>query len=129
MTKREAPKEGLDFAEERELQLLDCSGLQCPGPIMKVNEAMGRMKDREVLKVSATDMGFSKDIVSWCKSTGNTFLKAERQEKQNIVYIQKGREEAELKVKYGIYGQKLENIIVVKPISDKELEKYMISIK
>mgnify|MGYP006376420491 FL=1 len=41
----------------------------------------------------------------------------------------KGREEAELKVKYGIYGQKLENIIVVEPISDKELEKYMISIK
>lgn len=95
MTKREAPKEGLDFAEERELQLLDCSGLQCPGPIMKVNEAMGKMKDREVLKVSATDMGFSKDIVSWCKSTGNTFLKAEKQEKQNIVYIQKGREKEE----------------------------------
>ena len=41
----------------------------------------------------------------------------------------KGREESELKVKYGIYGQKLENIIVVEPISDKELEKYMISIK
>ncbi len=74
---------------------MDCSGLQCPGPIMKVNEAMGKMKDREVLKVSATDMGFSKDIVSWCKSTGNTFLKAERQEKQNIVYIQKGREKEE----------------------------------
>lgn len=41
----------------------------------------------------------------------------------------KGREKAELKVKYGIYGQKLENIIVVEPITDKELEKYMISIK
>ena len=41
----------------------------------------------------------------------------------------KGREEAQVEVKYGIYGQKLENIIVVEPISDKELEKYMISIK
>ena len=41
----------------------------------------------------------------------------------------KGREEASLNVKYGIYGQTLENHIVVEPISDKELEQYMISIK
>ena len=41
----------------------------------------------------------------------------------------KGREEKEVKVKYGVYGQKLENTIVVEPISDDELEQYMISIK
>ena len=41
----------------------------------------------------------------------------------------KGREEASLNVKYGIYGGKLENHIVVEPISDKDLEQYMISIK
>ena len=41
----------------------------------------------------------------------------------------KGREEKDVKVKYGVYGQKLENTIVVEPISDDELEQYMISIK
>lgn len=41
----------------------------------------------------------------------------------------KGREESKVSVKYGIYGEKLENHIEVEPISDKELEQYMISIK
>ena len=41
----------------------------------------------------------------------------------------KGRELEEVEVKYGPYGSKLENTINVQPISDKELESYMISIK
>ena len=41
----------------------------------------------------------------------------------------KGREENIVKVKYGQYGKKLENAIEVEPINDKELERYMISIK
>ena len=41
----------------------------------------------------------------------------------------KGKDESSVEVKYGPYGKKLENIIIVEPISDKELEKYMISIR
>ena len=41
----------------------------------------------------------------------------------------KGREEEKVKIKFGIYGTKLDNHIEVKPINDNELEKYMISIK
>lgn len=41
----------------------------------------------------------------------------------------KGREEDKVSVKYGVYGTKLENIIEVQPICDKDLEEYMISIK
>ena len=40
--------------------------------------------------MSATDMGFPRDIESWCQRTGNTLVKKEREGKQNIVYIQKG---------------------------------------
>ena len=35
---------------------LDCSGLQCPGPIMKVNAALNEMENNEILKVSANDV-------------------------------------------------------------------------
>lgn len=45
------------------------------------------------------------------------------------VRYSKGREEDAVKVKYGQYGSKLENIIEVCPINDKELEQYMISVK
>ena len=41
----------------------------------------------------------------------------------------KGREEKVLKVKYGQYGTKLENVIEVSPINDEELDKYMISVR
>ena len=79
-----------DPIAEKEMKILDCCGLQCPGPIMKVHEAICEMKDSEILKVSATDMGFAADIESWCRRTGNTLVKKERIGKENIVYIKKG---------------------------------------
>jgi len=78
---------------EKEIQILDCSGLQCPGPIMKINEAFKTMNDGETVKVTATDMGFAADVESWCKKTNNTFIRKERQGIENIVYIQKGSKE------------------------------------
>lgn len=74
----------------KEIKILDCCGMQCPGPIMKVYEVICTMKKDEVLQVSATDMGFARDVAAWCKRTGNTLLKTERKEKENIVFIKKG---------------------------------------
>ena len=76
----------------KEIKVLDCCGLQCPGPIMKVYDAICEMKEGEILQVSATDMGFTRDIEAWCKTTGNTLLKTERKNKENIVFIKKGQE-------------------------------------
>lgn len=56
---------------------------------MKVSEAINEMENNEVLKVSASDMGFMADIASWCKKTGNTLLKTMRLNNENIVYIKK----------------------------------------
>ena len=72
---------------------LDLSGLQCPGPIMRVNSQIKDMKDGQILKVSATDMGFSRDVSSWCRRTGNTFICAERTGKLNTIFIKKGLED------------------------------------
>lgn len=80
----------VEEVSDKELRVLDCCGLQCPGPIMKVHEAISEMKENEVLKVCATDMGFAADIGSWCRRTGNTLVRTERVDKENIVYIRKG---------------------------------------
>ena len=79
-------------AINKEIKVLDCCGLQCPGPIMKVHDSICEMKEGEILQVSATDMGFTRDIGAWCKTTGNTLLKTERKNKENIVFIKKGQE-------------------------------------
>ena len=57
---------------------------------MKVNEALNAMEEGQCIRVSATDMGFAKDVESWCERTGNTFEGRERQGKENIVTIRKG---------------------------------------
>jgi CoA-disulfide reductase len=55
---------------------MDTCGLQCPGPIMKVNESMRSKNYGEVLKVSATDPAFREDVRVWCEKTGNRLLSA-----------------------------------------------------
>ncbi|HEX3021672.1 MAG TPA: CoA-disulfide reductase [Lachnospiraceae bacterium] len=77
---------------DRVIKTLNCSGLQCPGPIMKVNETLAKMQYGEILQVSATDMGFARDIEAWCRRTGNTLMKTERKDKENIVYLKKGND-------------------------------------
>lgn len=71
---------------------VDCSGLQCPGPIMKVYDTMNKINDGDVIQVSATDSGFAKDVEAWCRRTGNTLLKVEKEGKNNIVFLQKGND-------------------------------------
>jgi NADPH-dependent 2,4-dienoyl-CoA reductase/sulfur reductase-like enzyme/peroxiredoxin family protein/TusA-related sulfurtransferase/rhodanese-related sulfurtransferase len=90
MNQNEEISQTIDLDKIVAKQTLDCTGLQCPGPIMRVFQTIKDMNDGEILQVSATDMGFARDIEAWCKRMGNTLLKTERSGKENIVYIQKG---------------------------------------
>ena len=100
---REEPDKGEKVEEQVEerdvmrksVKIVDCCGLQCPGPIMKVHESIGEMEDGDILEVSATDMGFSRDIASWCRQTGNTLVGTERKGQESIVLIRKGMENRE----------------------------------
>jgi len=71
---------------------INACGLQCPGPIRKVFEEIAKLKNGDILEVSATDPGFKKDIAAWCDKTGNTLLKGEfiGEKKEFVVLIQKG---------------------------------------
>ncbi|PKM73160.1 MAG: pyridine nucleotide-disulfide oxidoreductase [Firmicutes bacterium HGW-Firmicutes-16] len=69
---------------------LDCSGMQCPGPIMKVFETMKDMKDGDVMEVSASDAGFAKDIGAWCRRTGNSLVSNEKRGGDYVALVKKG---------------------------------------
>ncbi len=73
---------------------LDCCGMQCPGPIMEVFNTMNDMANGEVLEVSASDPGFAKDIVSWCRRTGNTLVGNEKSGTDYVATIVKGQAES-----------------------------------
>lgn len=87
--------EDISSCDCKEIKIIDCCGLQCPGPIMKVHEELSALKPGQILQVSATDMGFAKDIDAWCRRTGNILLKTERKERENIVTIKKGSDRCE----------------------------------
>lgn len=70
---------------------LNACGLQCPGPILQVYNKMKQLNDGDILEVSATDPGFVNDIRTWCLRTGNTLLKAEKEDKEFIAIIKKGK--------------------------------------
>ena len=69
---------------------LDCCGMQCPGPIMKVFETIQDMKDGEIMEVSASDPGFVRDIDAWCRRTGNTLISREKRGSEYVALVKKG---------------------------------------
>ncbi len=62
---------------DAKLLTVDACGLQCPGPILKLKKTVEEMRAGDRLEIQATDAGFPRDAESWCRSTGNKFLKSE----------------------------------------------------
>ncbi len=52
---------------------INASGLQCPGPIMKLSEAVKSALDGDIIEITTTDPAFACDVEAWCKRTGNLF--------------------------------------------------------
>lgn len=69
---------------------LDACGLQCPGPIMTVFNAIKTIDNNDTLEVKATDPAFQEDIKTWCKSTGNQLLSVNFENNTFIARIRKG---------------------------------------
>jgi peroxiredoxin family protein/TusA-related sulfurtransferase len=104
---------------------LDCSGLQCPGPIMKVFEAMKDLKDGDTIEVSASDPGFSKDIGAWTRRTGNTLVSNEKRGSEYVAMVQKGGGSAKLAQSHADNEGK--TIIVFSGDLDKVLASFIIA--
>ena len=68
----------------------DCCGMQCPGPILKVYEGIQKLEDGQVLEVRASDPGFAKDVVAWCRRTGNTLIYNEKEGADYVARVRKG---------------------------------------
>ncbi len=53
---------------------VDATGLQCPGPIMKLSEALKKANIGDTIEITSTDHGFTQDVEGFCKRTGNLFI-------------------------------------------------------
>jgi NADPH-dependent 2,4-dienoyl-CoA reductase/sulfur reductase-like enzyme/peroxiredoxin family protein/rhodanese-related sulfurtransferase/TusA-related sulfurtransferase len=53
---------------------VDCSGLQCPGPVLKLNAAIQALAPGDELAVTVSDPGFLADGPAWCRANGHELV-------------------------------------------------------
>ncbi len=70
-------------------ETLDCKGLSCPMPIIKLAKTMKKMPSGKVLEMLGTDPGSKEDVPKWCKKTGNEFIEAVEESGVYKFYIRK----------------------------------------
>ncbi len=73
---------------------IDACGLQCPGPVMKIKQAIDSIGKGERIEMVATDAGFSRDAQAWCNTTGNILISNSEEKGKYTVVIEKGSPQA-----------------------------------
>ena len=74
---------------EKTIIKVDACGIQCPGPILKMKQAMDELSAGEHLEIRATDAGFPRDAEAWCRTTGNRLVSKSSQSGIHVVEIEK----------------------------------------
>lgn len=72
-------------------QVLDCTGLQCPLPVIKTSQAIKTIEVGQVLELLATDPGVEPDMNAWTRRTGNELLGITQDAGVFHVLIRRGR--------------------------------------
>jgi tRNA 2-thiouridine synthesizing protein A len=70
-------------------EVLDCSGLACPMPILKTKKAVDALAPGQILEMIATDPGSESDIAAWTNRTGHILVESEVTDGRYIFFIQK----------------------------------------
>lgn len=69
--------------------VIDCKGLNCPMPVLKVKKAVDSLQIGQILRVEATDPGTKADIPAWAKRTGNEMISMTEEGGTLIFYVKK----------------------------------------
>jgi len=101
---------------------IDACGLQCPGPIMKLSEAVKNAEDGDVIEIKTTDPAFSGDVEAWCRRTGNTFGGIKSEKGISKAIIKKGGA-----VNHEVSTANGKNIIVFSGDLDKAIASFIIA--
>ena len=70
-------------------QVLDCTGMLCPMPIVKTSRAMKELQSGQILKMISTDAGSPPDIGAWSRQTGNELLLSITEGEKFIFFLKK----------------------------------------
>ncbi len=72
-------------------QTLDCTGLQCPLPVIKTSQAIKELAIGQVLELLATDPGVEPDMSAWTRRTGNELVEITKEGEVFHVLIRRAK--------------------------------------
>lgn len=103
---------------------IDACGLSCPGPIMKLKQAVDSASAGTVINIEATDPGFARDAQARCESTGNTFVAHDSSRGIHTVTIEKGSARPQAS---SMPGGKAKSFILFSDDLDKALATFVLA--
>jgi len=108
---------------------LDLSGLQCPGPIMRLSQKLETMKPGARVAVKAQDPGFAKDLPAFCQAAGHKVLEATWKGSDYWALIEKAEKEQNLSLDNhrDNGGGKRKTIVVFSDDLDRALATFVIA--
>jgi tRNA 2-thiouridine synthesizing protein A len=65
-------------------ETLDCKGLMCPMPIVKLAKKLKELPVGKVVEMISDDIGSKEDVPAWCRRTGNQLV--ETREDKGVFY-------------------------------------------
>ncbi len=103
---------------------VDATGLQCPGPILKLAEGIKQLEVGDEIVIEATDPGFVSDAGVWCERTGN---KLEDMQTQNGLYTARIRKGSRVRHAHAAVDKSDKTMVVFSGDLDKAIASFIIA--
>ena len=103
---------------------IDACGLQCPGPIMQLKQAMDQIQPGQAIRISVSDPAFAKDLNGWCHTTGNRLREKQLLKGVLRAVIEKGQP-SQTPVQTGTANHK--TLVVFSDAFDKAMAAFIIA--
>jgi NADPH-dependent 2,4-dienoyl-CoA reductase/sulfur reductase-like enzyme/peroxiredoxin family protein/rhodanese-related sulfurtransferase/TusA-related sulfurtransferase len=103
---------------------IDARGLQCPGPIMQLKQAMDQIQPGQAVRISVSDPGFAVDLDGWCHTTGNRVLDKKLDKGVFVAVVEKGQP---LAIPTQIAASNPKTLVVFSDSFDKAMAAFIIA--
>jgi NADPH-dependent 2,4-dienoyl-CoA reductase/sulfur reductase-like enzyme/peroxiredoxin family protein/rhodanese-related sulfurtransferase/TusA-related sulfurtransferase len=70
---------------------IDACGLQCPGPILQLKQAMDSIQPGQAVRISVSEPAFASDLAGWCHTTGSRLVDQRLDKGILTAVVEKGR--------------------------------------
>lgn len=107
---------------------IDACGLQCPGPIMQLKQAMDQIQPGQAVRISVSDPAFAADLDGWCHTTGARVRDKQLKKGGLVAVVEKGEPAgASPATPHGVTANAHKTLVVFSDAFDKAMAAFIIA--